>query len=972
MMTRGSARTLGQWVAAVAIAASVPASAQTIPFTSGPIPPCDTSTFTATVSGIGFLVTPSSWSWGYYLEDLLVNITSTHPQTLQISLTSPQGTTLLLSAFNGAGGQNYTNTHFTYYVWNNITASSAPFTNYFWPQGGTFEAFTGQNADGIWTITVIDTACGSNGPDPGGTWSPGWFQGGTGSGAFAFGFSSPPPPCLIDMGLQNAITCGQVQPVDLLSGFQTVWFWDPNSSIDVYDPSWNLVPPPYVVSNPGTYYIYVYDWMAGCTYDGSVYVAALPEINLGPDQVVTQCDGAGPVNLTALFNLTGATSHNWTRDGAPITNAMATNATTPGVYVITAMNNGCNDVAQVTLSNAAAPVLGPDQALTICEGSSADLTILFDTQGLAPVWSVGGSIITPPSVAASPATYTISVTTADGCTDAADVVLSVQPLPDLGPDQSAGLCSGTTADLTAFFATDGLNTTWTLNGNAVADPTAITTGGNYDLMATDALGCADFATAVITDWASPALGADAAAGICAGESVDLTSYFNTNGLAANWTLGGAAVANPAAVNAAGTYILTVADANGCSDGASVVVTLSANPVLGPDQQVTACDGTTVDLTTLYATGANATSWTTNGVAVPNANAVASGGAYTITVTNAANCSATAVVTVSFNPSPALGADVSAAICEGTSFDLTTTYSTNGLTAIWSLNGSAVADASAVAEAGSYELVVSNAFNCTDTAWCSLAVNNNPSLGDDLAFTLCPWQSVDFTTVFPVVGLNASFTLNGLAIADPTAVADSGAYIISVTDAAGCADEAMAMVTNIECLCAADFEVEARCLQEPARFTLLADSAVVSSVWDFGGAAGATTITHPEVLFEAEELVRVTLEVELTCGTVVVERMVPIVDCSDSCRFWVPNAFTPNNDTENDVWIWRSDCLPTDFTALVFNRWGEVVYATTDPLAGWDGSYAGIHSPDDVYVYKIGYRLLYQDRREVVGHVVLLR
>jgi len=572
----------------------------------------------------------------------------------------------------------------------------------------------------------------------------------------------------------------------------------------------------------------------------------------------------------------------------------------------------------------------------------------------------------------APGTYTLTVTTPDGCTDAADAVLSVQPLPDLGPDHSIGLCSGTTADLTALFETNGLNTTWTLNGNAVADPSAIATGGSYDLMATDALGCADFATALVTDWASPVLGADAAAGICAGESVDLTSYYNTVGLTAIWTLGGAAVANPAAVNAAGTYILAVADANGCIDDASVVVTVSANPVLGPDQQVTACDGTTVNLTTLYATGANATSWTTNGSAVTNASTVTSGGAYTLTVTNAANCSAMAVVTVSFSPSPALGADVSAAICEGTSFDLTSTYSTNDLTAIWSLNGSAVVDPTDVADAGSYELVVSNAFNCTDTAWCALAVNENPSLGDDQSFTLCPWQSVDFTTVFPVAGLNASFTLDGLAIADPTAVADSGAYIISVTDATGCADEAMATVTNIDCLCAADFEVDARCLQEPARFTLLADSVVVSSVWDFGGAAGATTVTDPEVLFEAEALVQVTLEVQLTCGTVVVQRMVPIVDCSDSCRFWVPNAFTPNNDTENDIWIWRSDCLPTDFTAEIFNRWGEIVYATTDPLAGWDGSYAGIQSPDDVYVYKIGYRLLYQDRREVVGHVVLLR
>ncbi len=103
-------RAIRRTVVLLALAISVPANAQTFPFTSGPIPLCDTSTFTATVSGVGYLITPDGWNWGPYLDNVLLNITSNHPQTLSISLTSPAGTTLLLSAFNGAGGQNYVNT----------------------------------------------------------------------------------------------------------------------------------------------------------------------------------------------------------------------------------------------------------------------------------------------------------------------------------------------------------------------------------------------------------------------------------------------------------------------------------------------------------------------------------------------------------------------------------------------------------------------------------------------------------------------------------------------------------------------------------------------------------------------------------------------------------------------------------------------------------------------------------------------
>ncbi len=229
-----------------------PAQAQDFPFTSGPIPPCDTSAFTATVSGVGWLITPDGWNWGPYIDNVVLNITTDHPQTLQISLTSPEGTTLLLSAFNGAGGQNYTNTVFPFYGGANIVGAAAPFNGTFSPQGGGLSAFTGENADGVWTITVIDTACGTSGPGPGGTWTPGWFNGGVGSGAFAFGFASPPPPCFIDMGSQGAIICSG-QTVDVLTNFETSWggmgitfsVWYSWSGVSVADP--------YNVTDPGDY-----------------------------------------------------------------------------------------------------------------------------------------------------------------------------------------------------------------------------------------------------------------------------------------------------------------------------------------------------------------------------------------------------------------------------------------------------------------------------------------------------------------------------------------------------------------------------------------------------------------------------------------------------------------------------------------------------------------------------------------------
>src|SRR5262245_25276331 len=110
------------------LATSFDSRAQNFSFSSGPIPMCDTSYFTANVSGLGYLEPAGLSGWGFYLSSICMNITSNHPQTLSITLTSPAGISILLSAFNGAGGSNYTNTCFSSW-WNNpITSGTAPFT----------------------------------------------------------------------------------------------------------------------------------------------------------------------------------------------------------------------------------------------------------------------------------------------------------------------------------------------------------------------------------------------------------------------------------------------------------------------------------------------------------------------------------------------------------------------------------------------------------------------------------------------------------------------------------------------------------------------------------------------------------------------------------------------------------------------------------------------------------------------------
>ena len=74
------------------------------------------------------------------------------------------------------------------------------------------------------------------------------------------------------------------------------------------------------------------------------------------------------------------------------------------------------------------------------------------------------------------------------------------------------------------------------------------------------------------------------------------------------------------------------------------------------------------------------------------------------------------------------------------------------------------------------------------------------------------------------------------------------------------------------------------------------------------------------------------------------------------QLYFPNAFTPNFDGENELFapIGNTDNIGK-YHMMIYNRWGQKIYETTDPNSGWDGTYNNIPSPLGTYVYKVSYR-----------------
>lgn len=158
---------------------------------------------------------------------------------------------------------------------------------------------------------------------------------------------------------------------------------------------------------------------------------------------------------------------------------------------------------------------------------------------------------------------------------------------------------------------------------------------------------------------------------------------------------------------------------------SLFVNFTPRPNLGADKAVSVCSPSSVNLTTQFVTTGLTASWTLGGATVVNPAAVTASGAYQLIASNTSGCGDTAIVNVTINPKPNLGVDRSVAKCTDSTVNLTTLFTTTGLTATWTNGGNSVPNAAAVSAAGVYQLIVVNSFGCADTALVTVA--NDPQL-----------------------------------------------------------------------------------------------------------------------------------------------------------------------------------------------------------------------------------------------------
>ena len=141
-------------------------------------------------------------------------------------------------------------------------------------------------------------------------------------------------------------------------------------------------------------------------------------------------------------------------------------------------------------------------------------------------------------------------------------------------------------------------------------------------------------------------------------------------------------------------------------------------------------------------------------------------------------------------------------------------------------------------------------------------------------------------------------------------------------------------------------------------------------WDFGDGNSSTEF-EPRHRYTEAGYYDITLIATSQYGcsdTLTIER---VVYADDGGKYLIPNTFTPNGDGKNDTFIPELFGV-TNFHMEIYNRWGELLYETTDQNAGWDGIYKGQLSSQDVYVYKVKMKFISGNSIIRTGDVTLLR
>ena len=598
-------------------------------------------------------------------------------------------------------------------------------------------------------------------------------------------------------------------------------------------------------------------------------------------------------------------------------------------------------------------------------------------------WSTSDTSATIAVTPTATTVYTVTGTTGT-CTATQTVTITVNPHPlpiiSVTPT-STTICSGDTAILIA----KGANTyTWNTGATTATITPSLTITTTFTVTGTDTNSCVNSDTIRVTVNKLPPVTAQLTSTftpICSGDSIVLSqSGANTyTWTSTSYTFTSAdSVANGVkfipklgkdTFNVKGRDTIT-----GCVNTAtiSILVKKSPNVIVSPSSPATICPGGSATFTVSADSGMVSYTWSPTTNLSPNDTSRSIVVSPTVTTfyqvigkdTNGCTSSNEAIVII---PQDSIIVN-NPTICLSNSVTLNAS-SNIALSYTWSpaIGLSSTSGSSVIANPRNttiYTVKGTDANGCMGESTATVTVDSLPIISTTKTPTIsCSGKP----TVLMASGAHTyTWSTGTVGVTDIVSPTTNTEYTVVGTDTNGCSNSAtQILLVNPLPPVVINSGLTSAILNLGQSITLNASGALTYS-WTSGSVSCDSCTSNIESPIANTQYCVAGADIngcrDTVCLNVVVENV---------CDVFIPDAFSPNGDGQNDEFKVYSHCI-TELTLQIFDRWGNQVFNGSNSSAAWDGTYGGSLMNTGTYIYQVQYTLSNGKTTKTKGNFSLMR
>lgn len=736
----------------------------------------------------------------------------------------------------------------------------------------------------------------------------------------------------------------------------------------------NLIPGPYTVTIKDD---------NGCTDTSQVNVGSVGAVIASVSaQTNVSCFGGSTGAVTV--DGSGSTGYSYALNSGSFGSNNTFQNLIAGTYVVTVKdNNQCTDTVNIVITQPAQLTVAATTTSATCNsnngvinasGTGGTGSYLFDlNSGATQSSGVFNNL--------APASYTVNITDSNQCTSSVIVNVGTISSAAITANSQNVTCFGTgTGSITAS-GTGSSGYLFSLNGGTFQSSGAFTglIAGTYEVVLKDVNQCTDTITVVITSPIQLDLSASSTQILCNGSTATLTAGGSGGTTPYQYSLNGGNLQSSGTFSglSGGSYLVTVRDSNACTDTMTVAISEPSALTVSSTIVNTTCGYSNGSITATGFGGIAPYLYSTDGTNFQNSGSFIgqAAGNYTITVKDFNGCIKTENVTIQSSTGPVVSVTPNGGtICTGASL---TMLATGAYSYVWSpafgLDNSNTDQVVATPTVTtSYQVVGTDPDGCTDTAYVTVTVNScgNPSVSISGDSSLCTPKCGNITATVAGASGNVEYTWipNIGTGAGPYTVCPTTTttYYLTITETSTGKTANASWTVEVEQSPEIIVTPTEKTICNGTEVTLKANGA---ATYAWLGGEGLSEESGATV--KATPLESVTYQViGMSTGgcSDTAEVKIVVEPCGE---IFVPNAFSPNGDGENDVVkVFGGNIVTMVFR--IYNRWGEQVFEASSPSEGWDGKQNGQTLDPSVFVYYLDATLITGEIVHKQGNISLIK